>query len=65
VSKDVNPKSPKVLIIVSAGIKYIEVPGGDHSSVAAPAVKDIFDWFDAHKRQPAGAKAAAKAAGSQ
>ncbi|MEO6725636.1 MAG: prolyl oligopeptidase family serine peptidase, partial [Blastocatellia bacterium] len=40
-------------------IKYIEVPGGDHSSIAVPAFKDIFDWFDAHKRQPAGAKAAA------
>ncbi|MEP7340764.1 MAG: prolyl oligopeptidase family serine peptidase [Acidobacteriota bacterium] len=46
-------------------IKYIEVPGGDHSSIAVPAFKDIFDWFDAHKRQPAGAKAAAKAAGTQ
>jgi predicted esterase len=45
-------------------IKYIEVPGGDHVSIAVPAFKDIFDWFDAHKRQPAGAKAAAKAAGS-
>src|SRR5262249_48847387 len=45
-------------------IKYIEVPGGDHTNIAVPAFKDIFDWFDAHKRQPAGAKAAAKAAGS-
>ncbi len=42
-------------------IKYNEVPGGDHGSVAVPAFKEIFDWFDAHKRQP---KAAAKAAGS-
>jgi predicted esterase len=42
-------------------IKYIEVPGGDHSNIVVPAFKDIFDWFDAHKRQP---KAAAKAAGS-
>ena len=45
-------------------IKYIEVPGGNHIDIAAPAFKDIFDWFDAHKRQPNGAKAAAKAAGS-
>ena len=45
-------------------IKYIEVPGGNHIDIAVPAFKDIFDWFDAHKRQPAGAKAAAKAAGS-
>jgi predicted esterase len=42
-------------------IKYIEVPGGDHINIAVPGFKDIFDWFDAHKRQP---KAAAKAAGS-
>ncbi len=42
-------------------IKYIEVPGGDHVNIAVPAFKDIFDWFDAHKRQP---KAAVKAAGS-
>lgn len=42
-------------------IKYNEVPGGDHSSVVVPALKDIFDWFDAHKREP---KGAARAAGS-
>jgi predicted esterase len=45
-------------------IKYVEVPGGNHSDIAVPGFKDIFDWFDAHKRQPA-AKAAAKAAGSR
>ena len=45
-------------------IKYIEVPGGDHTNIAVPGFKDIFDWFDAHKRQPSGAKAAAKAAGN-
>jgi len=44
-------------------IKYIEVPGGDHTSIAVPAFKDIFDWFDAHKRQLA-PKATAKAASS-
>jgi predicted esterase len=42
-------------------IKYVEVPGGDHGSVVVPAFKEIFDWFDAHKRQP---KAAVKAAGN-
>ena len=42
-------------------IKYNEVPGGDHSNVVVPAFKEIFDWFDAHKRQP---KAAVKAAGN-
>jgi predicted peptidase len=41
-------------------IKYIEVPGGNHGDVVVPAFKDIFDWFDAHKRQ---ATSAAKAAG--
>lgn len=42
-------------------IKYNEVPGGDHGNIVVPAFKEIFDWFDTHKRQP---KAAAKAAGS-
>ncbi len=40
-------------------IKYIEVPGGNHTDIAVPAFKDIFDWFDAHKRQPKGAVKAA------
>jgi predicted esterase len=40
-------------------IKYLEVPGGNHTDIAVPATKDIFDWFDAHKRQPM-----AKAAGA-
>jgi predicted esterase len=38
-------------------IKYIEVSGGNHSDVVAPAFKDIFDWFDAHKRRPKAASA--------
>lgn len=42
-------------------IKYNEVPGGDHGNIVVPAFKEIFDWFDAHKRQP---KAAVKAASS-
>jgi predicted peptidase len=42
-------------------IKYNEVPGGDHGNIVVPAFKEIFDWFDTHKRQP---KAAVKAAGS-
>lgn len=44
---------------LGAEIKYIEVPGGDHGSVVAPTFKDVFDWFDAHKRKSADAKAAA------
>lgn len=43
-------------------IKYIEVPGGDHSNIAVPNFNNIFDWFDAHQRQP---KGAAKAAGNE
>jgi len=40
-----------------AEIKYIEVSGGSHVSVAAPAFKDIFEWFDAHHRRNEAAKA--------
>jgi predicted esterase len=36
-----------------AQIKYIEVPGGDHGSVAARTFQEVFDWFDAHRRKPA------------
>ncbi|MEK6321486.1 MAG: prolyl oligopeptidase family serine peptidase [Acidobacteriota bacterium] len=42
-------------------IKYVEVPGGDHGSVVAPTFKDVFDWFDAHRRKTAEPKAAAAA----
>jgi predicted esterase len=41
-------------------IKYLEVPGGNHGDVVVPAFKEIFDWFDAHKRRP---KAAAATSG--
>jgi len=40
-------------------IKYVEVPGGDHGNVVAPTFKDVFDWFDSHRRKSAEAKAAA------
>ena len=43
---------------IGAEIKYIEVPGGSHVSVAVPAFKDIFEWFDAHRRKVENAKAA-------
>src|SRR5215510_3198555 len=46
-------------------IKYIEVPGGNHGDVVVPAFKDIFDWFDAHKRRPNTATKAATATGNQ
>ena len=31
-------------------VKYLEYPDGDHTSVAVSSVKDIFDWFDAHRK---------------
>jgi predicted esterase len=46
-------------------IKYIEVPGGNHGNIVVPAFTDIFDWFDAHKRQPKGATKAAATTGNQ
>jgi predicted esterase len=39
-------------------LKFIEVPGGDHGGVVAPTFKDVFGWFDAHKRKAAHAKSA-------
>ncbi|MGA9770819.1 MAG: prolyl oligopeptidase family serine peptidase [Blastocatellia bacterium] len=44
-------------VVVAAGkklgieMKYIEVPKGTHGDVVAPHFKDVFDWFDAHKRK--------------
>jgi predicted esterase len=46
---------------LGAEIKYIEVPGGDHGSVVAPHFKDVFDWFDTHKRKTSEAAGAAGA----
>jgi len=40
-------------------LKYVEVPGGDHGSVVAPTFKEVFDWFDTHRRKTAEVKAAA------
>jgi predicted esterase len=31
-------------------VKYLEYPEGDHISVAVTSIKDIFDFFDAHRR---------------
>jgi dipeptidyl aminopeptidase/acylaminoacyl peptidase len=30
-------------------VKYLEYPDGDHGSVVPSSVKDVFDWFDAHR----------------
>jgi predicted esterase len=34
-----------------AEVKYTEVPGGNHVSVAVPAFGPIFDWFDSHQKK--------------
>ena len=31
--------------------KYLEYPDGDHLSVALTSIKDIFDWFDSHRKE--------------
>jgi predicted esterase len=31
-------------------VKYLEYPDGDHSSPVISAVKDVFDWFDVHRK---------------
>ena len=31
--------------------KYLEYPEGDHLSVALTSIKDIFDWFDGHRKE--------------
>lgn len=43
---------------LSTELKYIEIPSGDHITVAARTFKDVFDWFDTHKRRRAAEKAA-------
>ena len=35
---------------LGAEFKYIEVPGGNHSSVVVPNLPAILDFFDAHKK---------------
>lgn len=32
-------------------VKYIEVPGGNHTDIAVPNLPAIFDFFDAHRKQ--------------
>ena len=34
-------------------VKYIEVPGGSHTDVAAPNMAAIFDFFEAHRKESA------------
>jgi len=46
-------------------MKYIEVPGGSHVEVVVPTFKDVYDWFDSHRRKTADAKAGAAASKSR
>ncbi len=48
-----------------AEVKYIEVPKGSHISIVVPTFKDVFEWFDAHKKKAVDAKAAAASQGKQ
>lgn len=61
--KTVPVDRSRVMVAAAKGIgteiKYIEVPGGNHIDVAAATFKDVFDWFDTHRRKSADAKAAA------
>jgi predicted esterase len=53
-------KMVKAAEAAGAKVKYIEVPGGNHSNIVVLHMKDVFDWFDTHTRQARakGAKAA-------
>jgi predicted peptidase len=33
-----------------AEVKYMEINGGNHISVAVPAFEPILEWFDAHRK---------------
>ena len=44
-------------------IKYVEIPGGDHASAALRTFKDVFDWFDGHRRPAPGDKATTPGSG--
>ena len=39
-------------------VKYIEVPKGSHVNVVVPTFKDVFDWFDGHRRKASEARSA-------
>ena len=52
VSVDESRRMVKAAEAAGAKVKYIEVEGGNHSNIVVPHMKDIFDWFDAHRRQP-------------
>lgn len=51
VSVDESRRMVKAAQAAGAKVKYIEVEGGNHSNIVAPNMKEIFDWFDAHRRE--------------
>jgi dipeptidyl aminopeptidase/acylaminoacyl peptidase len=54
VSVEESRRMVKAARDLGVDVQYVEVPGGDHSSVAVPHFKPIFDWFDTHRRKPQG-----------
>lgn len=58
---DESRKMVKAAQELGIKVKYNEIPGGDHSNIVVPGLKDIFDWFDEHRR---GTNGSVKAAGS-
>lgn len=45
---------------LGAEVQYIEVPGGDHSSVVPPNLANIIAFFDAHRKSSAGLRPASR-----
>ena len=36
---------------VNADVRYVEIPGGNHTDVVEPNLGAMFDFFDAHRRR--------------
>jgi len=51
VSVEESRKMVRAATELGIEVKYVEVPGGDHSGVVVPHLKDVFDWFESHKRK--------------
>ncbi len=51
VSVENSRKMVKAAQELGIKIKYVEVPGGNHTDIAVPAMKGIFDFFDENKRE--------------
>jgi len=45
-------------------VKYIEIARGDHVTVASRTFKDVFEWFNAHKRNGVRARPATGSSGN-